>query len=55
MLTSRSCRPTSGSADVLSGISWTSDLGPVLPRTHACAHTRGGLLGLQVMLGHFWI
>ena len=28
--------------------------GPVLLRTHACAHTRTGLIGLQVaMLGHF--
>ena len=54
-LTSRSCLPTSGSAGMLSGITWTFALGPVLLRTHACAHTRTGLLGLQVaMLGHFW-
>ena len=41
---------------MLSGITWTFALGPVLLRTHACARTRTGLLGLQVaMLGHFWI
>ena len=33
----------------------TFALGPVLLRTHACAHTRTGLLGLHMpMLGHFW-
>ena len=52
---SRSCLPTSRSTGMLSGITWTFALGPVLLRTHACAHTRTGLLGLQVaMLGHFW-
>ena len=32
---------------MLSGISWIFALGPVLLRTHTCAHTRTGLLGLQ--------
>ena len=46
---------TSGISGKLSGITRTFALGPVLMRTHACAHTRSGLLRLQVtMLGHFW-
>ena len=55
-LTSRSCFPTSGSAGMLFGIIWIFALESDLLKTHACAHTRTGLLGLQVaMLGHFWI
>ena len=39
---------------MLSGITWTFALGPVLLRTHAYLHKRTALLGLQVaMLGHF--
>ena len=46
---------SSGNSEKLSGITRTFALGPVLMRTHACAHTRTGLLRLQVtMLGHFW-
>ena len=56
-LTSRSCLPTSGSAGMLSRIIRTFAVGPVLLKTHACAHInrRPGLLCLQIaMLGHFW-
>ena len=48
-LTSRSCLPTSGSAGMLSGMTWTLVLGFVLLRTHARAQTSTGLLGLQVL------
>ena len=53
-LACRSCLSTTRSAELLSGMTWAFALGTVLLRTHACAHTRTGLLGLQVaMLGHF--
>ena len=55
ILTFRCCLPTSGSAGMLFGVSWTFARGPVLLGTHVCAHTRNALLGLQVaMLCHRW-